>query len=145
LPKLLKFLAVGIPAFLIAVPLNWFLVETLGWPKPLAYALVLVVQVTINFFACIFFVFKRDESRSLFSQFILFMSGILAARVLDWGLYTLLVNTTPFHYLVIQLTNVILFSLAKFAFAKRAIEGRQGSAGVSPARQCAANRPPKGR
>lgn len=52
------------------------------------------------------------------------MSGILAARVLDWGLYTLLVNTTPIHYLVIQFTNVIIFSLAKFAFARRTIEGR---------------------
>ncbi len=122
--KLLKFLAVGLPAFLIAVPLNWFLVETLHWPKPAAYACVLVVQVTINFFACIYFVFKRDTSKSLLSQFIIFMSGILAARVLDWGLYTLLVQTTPIHYLVIQFANVILFSLAKFAFAQRTIEGR---------------------
>ena len=122
-PKLIKFLAVGLPAFLIAVPLNWFLVESLLWPKPLAYALVLVVQVTINFFACIYFVFERDKSRSLAAQFVVFMSGILAARVLDWGLYTLLVHTTPVHYLLIQLFNVVVFSLAKFAFARRTIEG----------------------
>lgn len=122
--KLLRFLAIGIPAFLIAVPLNWFLVDSLSWQKPAAYALVLVVQVTINFFACILFVFKRDTSRSLFGQFLVFMSGILAARVLDWGLYTLLVKTTSIHYLVIQFTNVIIFSLAKFNFARRAIEGK---------------------
>ena len=124
MPKLLRFLAVGLPAFLIAVPLNWFLVEHAGAPKALAYAIVLVIQVTINFFACILFVFERDTTKSLFSQFIVFMSGILAARVLDWGLYTLLVHTTPIHYLVIQLANVVVFSLAKFAFARRTIEGR---------------------
>jgi putative flippase GtrA len=122
--KLLRFLAIGIPAFLIAIPLNLFLVEQLAWPKPAAYALVLVVQVTINFFACIFFVFKRDRSKSLASQFTIFMTGILAARVLDWGLYSILVKTLPVHYLVIQFSNVIIFSLAKFTFARKAIEGR---------------------
>ena len=122
--KLFKFLAVGIPAFLIALPLNYFLVEKLLWPKPAAYALVLVVQVTINFFACIFFVFKRDASRSLASQFAIFMSGILAARCLDWALYSLLVRITPFHYIAIQLFNVVVFSIAKFAFARRTIEGK---------------------
>jgi putative flippase GtrA len=122
--KLLRFLAVGIPAFLIAIPLNYFLVEKLFWPKPAAYALVLVVQVTINFFACIFFVFKRDATKSIASQFAIFMTGILAARLLDWALYSILVKTTPIHYLIIQFTNVILFSLAKFTFARRTIEGR---------------------
>jgi putative flippase GtrA len=122
--KLFKFLAVGIPAFLIAVPLNWLLVDSLHWPKPVAYALVLIIQVTINFFACILFVFKRDTSKSLLSHFVLFMSGILTARALDWGLYTLLVSTTPIHYLIIQFSNVFLFSLAKFAFVRRTLEGK---------------------
>lgn len=124
LQKLIKFLAVGIPAFLIAIPLNYFLVETLGWPKPAAYALVLLVQVTINFFACILFVFKRDPSKALLSQFLVFMLGILGARVLDWGLYTILVKTTSIHYLIIQISNVIVFSVAKFSFARRTIEGK---------------------
>jgi exosortase/archaeosortase len=52
------------------------------------------------------------------------MSGILAARILDWGLYSILVKTLPVHYLVIQFSNVILFSLAKFTFARRTIEGK---------------------
>lgn len=126
--KLIKFLAVGIPAFLIALPLNWLLVDRLLWPKPTAYALVLLVQVTINFFACILFVFKRDPSKSLWMQFLIFMAGILAARVLDWALYSILVRHTPIHYLLIQLGNVFLFAILKFAFAKRTIEGRAASA-----------------
>jgi len=123
IPQLIKFLAVGIPAFLVAIPLNFLLVGHLGWPKPAAYAVVLCVQVTINFFACLFFVFDRDKSKSMKSQFLVFASGILGARVLDWGLYSVLVNLLPVHYLVIQFTNVLIFSVAKFAFARRAIEG----------------------
>ena len=121
--KLLRFLLAGLPAFLIAVPLNLVLVERLAWPKPLAYALVLVLQVTINFFACILFVFKRDTTRSIASQFLVFASGILLARVLDWGLYTILVKVTSIHYVAIQLFNVVVFSITKFAFARRTIEG----------------------
>lgn len=121
--KLLRFVAFGIPAFLIAIPLNYSLVEYAVWPKPAAYAFVLFVQVTINFYICIRWVFQRDTTKSLLAQFLLFMSGILAARLLDWGLYSVLVKTTPIHYLVIQFSNVIIFSLAKFTFARRTIEG----------------------
>jgi putative flippase GtrA len=120
--KLFKFLAIGIPAFLIAIPLNYFLVEKLLWPKPAAYALVLLVQVTINFFACILFVFKRDESKSLRSQFVMFMSGILTARVLDWGIYTLL-TWLGMNITLAQFLNVVVFSITKFTFARKAIEG----------------------
>ncbi|MGJ8642791.1 MAG: GtrA family protein [Luteolibacter sp.] len=120
--NLLRFLAVGIPAFLIAIPLNWFLVEKLFWPKPAAYAFVLTVQVTINFFACILFVFKRDSSKSIVSQFLAFTAAILSVRALDWGIYTLLVKFTPIHYLILQLANTAVFSVAKYIFARRAIE-----------------------
>ena len=122
--KLFKFLAVGIPAFLIAIPLNYVLVDRLAWPKPAAYALVLVIQVIINFFACIYFVFKRDASKSLAFHFTRFMTAILTARALDWALYSFLVSLIPFHYIVIQIFNASLFSILKFAMARRAIEGR---------------------
>lgn len=121
--RLLRFLLAGLPAFLIAIPLNWWLVEHVGWAKPLAYALVLVVQVTINFFACIAFVFRRDQGQRLSRQFLLFMGGILLARLLDWGLYRVLVESVPVHYLLVQVFNVALFSIAKFLMARRVLEG----------------------
>ena len=68
LGKVARFVLFGIPAFLIAIPLNFFLVETLLWPKQAAYALVLLVQVTINFFICIRFVFNRDPNKNMASQ-----------------------------------------------------------------------------
>lgn len=123
IPQVVKFFGVGLPAFLIAIPLNFSLVEYVGLAKPLAYAVVLVVQVFINFFGCILFVFKRDTSVSILKQFFSFMAIILIARSLDWALYSLLVSNVPIHYIALQLFNVVLFGLAKFAFARRSIEG----------------------
>ncbi len=121
--KVARFTAYGIPAFIVAIPLNYLFVEGLQWSMPAAYALVLGIQVTLNFFICTLFVFKRDSSKSLRSQFCLFAAGILVFRALDWSLYSLLVKSTPIHYLAIQLFNTALFAFAKFAFARRTIEG----------------------
>lgn len=121
--RLPRFLLAGLPAFLIAIPLNWWLVEQAGWTKPAAYALVLVVQVTINFFACIAFVFRRDRSQALSRQFLLFMGGILVARALDWAFYRVLVELLPIHYLLVQVLLVGIFSVAKFLMARRVLEG----------------------
>jgi putative flippase GtrA len=120
--SLLKFLAAGGPSFLIALPLNCLLIERCGWPKPAAYALVLCFQVVINFFICTFVVFRRDVTKSLWAQFFVFMAGILSTRLLDWALFSIITHFFP-HYLVVQIFNVVLFSLTKYAFAKRTIEG----------------------
>lgn len=132
--RLFLFLLVGLPAFVIAVPLNWVLVEKAAIPKPAAYALVLVIQVTINFFLCVRFVFRRDESISLIRQFLVFVSGILTARALDWALYSLLVTITQIHYIAIQAFNVVIFSALKFLFARRAIEGSDSNRRIIPGR-----------
>ena len=124
LAKVLRFVLYGIPAFLIAIPLNLVLVEKADLPEPLAYAIVLAVQITINFFVCVLFVFERDKSTSLRTQFLVFASGIMLARLLDWGLYAVMVRFTPIHYLAVQIMNVFLFSIAKFLFARRALEGK---------------------
>ena len=122
--KLIGFLAAGIPGFLVALPLNVLLVELLGTATWIAYALVLFVQVTINFFSLILFVFKRNTSVSLYQQYMVFMSGVSLFRLLDWLLYVGLVRVLSIHFVFIQLFNVILFSLAKFVFVRRTIEGK---------------------
>ena len=136
--KVLRFVLYGIPALLIAFPLNWLLTEKAGWHHSAAYALVMLVQVTINFFVCIWFVFKRDKNSSLWSQFLGFMAGISAARFLDWALYTVLVNAlhstlvgiSEYYYLLIQAGNVIIFSFVKFLLARRALEGQAAKAEI---------------
>ena len=124
LKKLGLFLVAGLPAFVVAVPLNHFLVNQCHWSKPLAYALVLVVQVSINFFACCMFVFKRDTKRSMWKQFLIFLSGISTARLVDWAAYSLMTVWMGVPMLAAQLFNVIVLSVLKFSFAQKTIEGK---------------------
>lgn len=120
--KLGGFLAAGLPAFILAVPLNWLLVERLGWYKAFAYALVLVFQVTMNFFMCRWFVFTDRKETALGTQFIQFLSGILLFRLADWGLYFLLVSVLGFYFLAVQVTNIFIFAVLKFKFSQKVME-----------------------
>ena len=132
LRKLFLFLAVGLPAFLVAFPLNFLLVDSCGLPKWLAYAIVLVVQVNINFPLCRWLVFEPDPDKSVGRQYVEFMGAVAFFRGLDWLFYTFCVEALRFplviagrdcYYLVYQFANVVIFSLAKFVFCRRAIEG----------------------
>ncbi len=120
LPQLGKFLAVGLPAFVLAVPLNYLLVEHAGWGKGISYALVLVFQVTTNFFLCRWLVFP-PSGRRWYRDFAWFVSGILTIRCLDWGVYWVLVNVFGFYYLLVQLGNVMIFSVIKFLFSEKVL------------------------
>lgn len=120
--KLGTFLVAGIPAFAIAIALNWFLVSKGGWHKSISYALVLFLQISTNFFICRSFVFSSKRTSSILKQYSTFMSGILIIRGIDWILYSLLVNSFGFHYLIVQLFNVAIFSILKYKFSKNLIE-----------------------
>jgi putative flippase GtrA len=123
--KLLKFFAAGLPSFLIAIPLNWVLVTRAGWPKPAAYAVVLALQVTVNYFACRYFVFDSGQGGKLWKSFAVFVNGILLFRLLDWGLYSLLTTRFGLPFIGVQLFNVALFGLLKFEFSRRVFERRK--------------------
>jgi len=131
--KLTKFLAAGVPAVLLAIPLNYALVSIFHWDAALAYALVLVFQVTVNFFMCSWFVFESTGGKSRIMQFwlffsgiimFLFFSGIIMFRVVDWVVYTALVKYFDFNFIVIQVMNVVAFALLKFKFSKKIMEGK---------------------
>ncbi len=120
--KLGKFLLAGLPAFVLAVPFNWLLVTHWGWPKGPAYAVVLLVQVTINFFLCRWFVFEKTGDKSILAEFGAFVAGIAFFRLADWGVYYLLVNGVGLYYLAVQLANVVLFSVLKFLYTERVMQ-----------------------
>ena len=117
--KLFKFLAAGLPSFCVAVPLNWLLVAKAGWYEQLAYALVLLVQVTVNFFMCRWFVFIERNNKHAFLQFGQFLSGILLFRLADWALYSVLVHVCGFYFLAVQVANVLIFAVLKFRFSEK--------------------------
>ena len=125
--KLLRFLAAGFPAFLVAFVLNWLLVGQAHWSKPLAYALVLWAQTTFNFYACVYFVFNRAKLRPSLSLYWRFVSGIALFRAGDWAVYSVLVGFTPIPYLAAQLLNIVVFALLKFRFSESLFEASSSS------------------
>ena len=117
--SLFKFMASGLPSFLLAVPLNYALVEWAGWNKSLVYALLMTLQVSVNFFICRRWVFGRRDNRALAREFRDFFAGIMLFRCGDWLVYTLLTHLFPRYYLLAQCGNVVLFGLLKFLFSER--------------------------
>jgi putative flippase GtrA len=119
---LFKFGIAGMPSFLIAIPLNWFLVEKILLNKPIAYLITLLFQVAVNFVFLRLFVFKSEKQGDKLITFFKFFWGIAFFRLLDWGLYTLLVQNTEIYFLFLQIGNVVIFSLAKFFYSKKVME-----------------------
>lgn len=122
LRKLINFLIAGLPSFFIALPINYVLVTYFNFAKPLAYIIVLLIQVVINFFMLRRFVFKKHSTEKIYLQFIKFFSGISFFRLLDWGLYSLVVSFTSINFIFVQIANVAIFSVLKFLFSKKILE-----------------------
>lgn len=120
--QLIKFGIAGLPAFLVAIPLNWFLVEKIHLIKPVSYLITLFFQVSVNFVLLRLFVFKGETEKNALKTYFRFLWGISFFRFLDWGLYTILVQNTEIYYLIIQIGNVVIFSLAKFLYSKKIME-----------------------
>jgi putative flippase GtrA len=122
--RFLKFLAAGLPAFLLALPANYWLANRLGLVKPSAYAIVLVGQMTVNFFLCRALVFE-ERGESILRQLGHFVAGNFGFRAADWLVYVVLVKVCGLYYLAVQLGNVVVFSVAKFVFAERVFRARR--------------------
>lgn len=117
--SLVKFMLAGLPAFALAVPLNYLLVDRMELSAPWAYFLVLLLQTSVNYLMCRFFVFTVPGGRASASEYLRFMAGILFFRGLDWLVYVVLVKYVGVYYLLAQVLNVAVFAVAKFLFAER--------------------------
>ena len=127
-----RLLLAGLPAFIVAFGLNYLLVKQFGMAKSLAYALVLVVQIVINFFVCRHWVFPvrpEDDSRH---SFLIFFNGIALFRLADWGVYSLLTHYGRFPILAAQLFNVALFAFLKYEFARQVFERKKNHPNLPP-------------
>ncbi len=117
------FLLAGLPAFVLAIGINVALVAWTPIPKAVAYAFVLWVQATINFFVVRRFVFDTTTNEaSTGAQYLTFLGGVALLRGADWAAYVMMVAAGVF-FVAAQLINVFVFSLVRFVFARRVIEG----------------------
>lgn len=116
------FLIAGLPSFILAITLNWLLVNRFNCGKAGSYALVLLLQILVNFFMCRQFVFTNRKITPMWMQFIQFLSGILLFRLADWTIYTIAVYVFGFYFLAVQTVNILIFSVLKFKFSQKIME-----------------------
>ena len=112
----IKFLLAGLPSALLAIPLNIILVEIGEVNKTISYGLVIFLQILVNFIFINNYVFKYKNNR--FTSFIKFFFGIVIFRAFDLIIYSQLINLFPKLYILIQLSNIAIFSMIKFKYSK---------------------------
>jgi putative flippase GtrA len=114
LSKFAAFLATGVPAFLLAVPLNYILVNYIGLSHELSYVIVLLISQIINFVLVKIFVFRGWKKNSPQKQVLYFVVTTSLIRLLDWLVYVVMVEYASVYFIVAQLTNVVAFSVLRF-------------------------------
>ena len=108
----------GLPGFVLALALNILLIEVFHWPKPLAYLLVIWMQMTMGFIMCRVLVFPGAGKNSLVTAYVQFAVSMSLIRVVDWALYTSLVELARVPYVAAQISSTILFIGIKYFSAK---------------------------
>lgn len=120
--KLFFFLIAGLPSFILAIFLNLYLVEVVQIDSIISYGIILIIQVIINFFINLKFVFNDNNSKSQLTKFVYFLILILIIRSMDWFFFVLLVKYFEIWYLFAQIISVLIFGLAKFYISKKIFE-----------------------
>lgn len=114
----LKFGLSGLPAFLVAIALNKYLVDVVHWPKPLAYLPVVWMQMNVGFLMCHYFVFRTNAQRSLLTAYWQYIVSMWTIRGVDWVLYTFLVEMVRIPYMFAQISISAVLLIVKFISAK---------------------------
>lgn len=114
IPKVLIFGISGMPGFVIAICLNYTLVDVFNLNIYGSYVIVLLFVSLINYFIVDNVVFNnRDKEHGPLKRFSGFISVIFTSRFLEWILYSIIIYLTNIYYIIIQ-----IFVSAAFIFIK---------------------------
>ena len=114
----LRFGLSGLPGFLLAIGANILLIEVFHCPKPVAYLFVIWFQMTMGFVMCRTLVFSGAQNKSLLQAYLQFALSMGLIRILDWSLYTALVEFLKVPYVIAQVSTSALFLGVKFLSAR---------------------------
>ena len=93
--KFLLFLIVGLPSYILGIGLNYYLVEFLKINLYFSYAIILIIQIIINFYLNLKFVFYENNKESK-KKFLKFFIVIINFRIIDWIVYYIFVDCLCF-------------------------------------------------
>lgn len=122
IPRVIFFGLCGIPGFLLAIVLNYTLVEIFGFSFYLSYGIVLFFLTFFNYFIVDTFVFPKPDSNKelkFYKRLYSFVTVTFISRGAEWCLYSLIVYISDLYYILVQVLISILFVFIKYYFMKK--------------------------
>lgn len=119
-PRVIYFGISGLPGFVIAIGLNYTLVDLLNLNVYGSYIVVLIVVSLMNYFIIDKYIFPdQNKKNSTLKKFTGFAAVIVTSRVLEWMMYSLIVYHTNIYYIFIQIFVSTLFVFIKYFILKK--------------------------
>lgn len=115
--QLVLFGVAGAPSFGMALVLNGLLLEYSDLDPGLIYALVISMQVVLNYFFLRRYAFMRQKNRGQINDFVIFLVIVSVARVGELVAYVQLFHA-GLHFVIAQVFAISLFFAAKFSAVK---------------------------
>jgi putative flippase GtrA len=116
--KFYFFTLIGLPTYIIALILNYSLVEILLLNYEISYAITLTLLIISNFLLNFFVVFKSNDKKNIYKKFFYFLILLIFFRFLDWFVYMYLVINFKIWYLFVQIFNTLVFLLIKYRISR---------------------------
>lgn len=116
--QFIQFGLAGLPAFLIAIPLNIFLVQYAHWPKPVAYVPVIWLQFTAGFLMNHYLVFKTAGKIPFWRAYFQFAASMGIIRIFDWSAYTAATVWAHVPFVLAQICCSGVFLVIKYLSAR---------------------------
>ena len=120
IPRVLFFGISGLPGFIIAIALNYTLVDVFNLNIYGSYVIVLLFVSFMNYFIVDKFVFTNsNKEHGSFKRFSGFISVIFTSRFFEWILYSILIYLTNIYYIIVQIFVSTMFVFFKYFVLKK--------------------------
>ena len=126
--KPVRFLAIGGVMMVSGLALNVLLVEVLHTSHRPAYAVVMVFLVFLGFILNRFVTFDKGDTRLLI-RFFRYTCAVILFRLVDWLLYTFLVEGVTLYYPAAQVVSGSIVLVAKYFSYKKLFEQKGSDTG----------------
>lgn len=100
-------------SFVVNIGGTAFLHEVVGLPEEVAFAIALVVLLTMNYYLLGKYVYRAEGGQKS-HQMKRYLLAAMGFRAVEYVLFLLLFHLTPLHYLVVIWTNAVVMTILKY-------------------------------
>lgn len=118
-----RYAATGVFSGGLNVVLTYAFTELAGFDPRISYGITLAILIVVNFFIGRYIIFDAARQRAG-GQFLRFITTSGMARLMEWGLFNLLVSYTGVHYLIAALGVLGSSFCVKYLVYRRLVFGK---------------------